>query len=54
MENEFNMLLKNCEIISKIKMLKNLLIFKFILIKFMEDICNEKYIDIINKNINEF
>ncbi|OOM06414.1 alpha/beta hydrolase [Clostridium saccharobutylicum] len=54
MENEFNMLLKNCEIISKTKMSKDLPILKFISIKSMEDIHNEKYTDIINKNINEF
>lgn len=54
MENEFNMLLKNCETISKTKMSKNLPILKFISIKSMEDIRNEKYTDIINKNINEF
>ncbi len=54
MENEFNMLLKNCGTINKTKMSKNLPILKFISIKSMEDIHNEKYTDIINKNINEF
>lgn len=54
MENEFSMLIKNCEIVSKSKMSEDLPILKFISIKSMKDINNEKYTDIINKNINEF
>ncbi|NMM65880.1 alpha/beta hydrolase [Clostridium sp. P21] len=54
MENEFSMVLKNCEAVNKTKMPKDLPILKFISIKSMKDINNDKYKNIINKNIDEF
>ena len=51
MKNEVNMILKNCETVNKTKMSKDLPILKFIAIK---DIPNEKYTNIMNKNLDEF
>ncbi|MBU3099431.1 MULTISPECIES: alpha/beta fold hydrolase [Clostridium] len=54
MENEVNMILKNCETVNKTRMSKNLPILKFIAIRSMKDINNEKYTKIMSKNLNEF
>lgn len=54
MENEVDMILKNCETVNKSKMPKDLPIFKFVAIKYIKDINNEKYTKIINKNLSEF
>lgn len=54
MENEVDMILKNCETVNKSKMPKDLPIFKFIAIKSVKDINKEKYTKVMNKDINEF
>lgn len=54
MKNEADLLLRNCETVNKTKMSKDLPILKFIAIRYMKDINNEKYTEKINKNINEF
>ncbi|MBU3137343.1 alpha/beta hydrolase [Clostridium gasigenes] len=54
MENEINMILRNCETVNETKMSKDLPILKFITIRSMVDINNEKYTDIMNINLNEF
>ena len=54
MENEVDMIFKNCETVNKSKMPKDLPILKFVAIKCIKDINNEKYTKAINKNINEF
>lgn len=54
MKNEADLLLKNCETVNKTKMSKDLPILKFIAIRDMKDINNEKYTVEMNKNINEF
>ncbi|EDU37877.1 hydrolase, alpha/beta domain protein [Clostridium sporogenes ATCC 15579] len=54
MKNEANLLLKNCETVNKTKISKDFPILKFIAIKSVKDINNEKYTKVMNKNINEF
>ncbi len=54
MKNEADLLLKNCETVNKTKISNDLPILKFIAIKSMKDINNEKYTKVMNKNINEF
>ncbi|MGH4139942.1 alpha/beta fold hydrolase [Clostridium sp.] len=54
MKNEVNMILKNCETANKTKMSNDLPIFKFIAIRSMKDIPNEKYTNIMNENLDEF
>ncbi len=54
MENEFSMVLRNCETVNKTKMSKDLPILRFISIKSMKDINNGKYTNVINKNLEEF
>ncbi|MGO5064797.1 MULTISPECIES: alpha/beta fold hydrolase [unclassified Clostridium] len=54
MKNETNLILKNCETVNKAKMPKDLPIFKFIAIKSVKDINNEKYTKVMNRDINEF
>ncbi|ENK1244174.1 alpha/beta hydrolase [Clostridium sporogenes] len=53
-ENEVDMIFKNCETVNKAKMPKDLPIFKFVAIKSVKDINNKKYTKIVDKNINEF
>ncbi|EPY2272418.1 alpha/beta fold hydrolase [Clostridium sporogenes] len=54
MKNEANLLLKNCETVNKVKMSKDLPIFKFIAIKSVKDINKDKHTKVMNKNISEF
>lgn len=52
--NEDDMELRNCETVNETKRQKDFPILKFIAIKSMADINNEKNIDIVNENLNEF
>ncbi|MGO5073259.1 alpha/beta fold hydrolase [Clostridium sporogenes] len=54
MKNQADLLLKNCETANRIKISKDFPILKFIAIKSVKDINNEKYTKVMNKNINEF
>lgn len=54
MENEADLLLKNCETVNKTKISTDLPILKFIAIKYIKDINNKKYTEVMDKNINEF
>jgi surfactin synthase thioesterase subunit len=53
-ENEYSMILKNCETVNKTIISKDLPILKFIAINSMADIDNEKNTDRMNKELNEF
>lgn len=54
MRNEADLLLNNCEAVNKTKISNDLPILKFIAIRSMKDINNEKYTKVMNKNTNEF
>ncbi|APF26463.1 alpha/beta hydrolase family protein [Clostridium sporogenes] len=54
MKNEADLLLKNCETANKTKISKDFPILKFIAIKSVKNINNEKYTKVMNKNISEF
>ncbi|WP_434305292.1 alpha/beta fold hydrolase [Clostridium botulinum] len=54
MKNEADLLLKNCETSNKTKISKDFPILKFIAIKSVKNINNEKYTKVMNKNISEF
>lgn len=54
MENEADLLLKNCETVNRTKMSKDLPILKLIAIRYMKDINNKKYTEVIDKNADEF